>query len=98
MPFACEGPPRRGSADGPGRSCLAASPSIPPNSASLQAEILPFPHRAGRPVQRRLRITVRISAADSHGPRGRTRPLRLTEPDLAWLLEAAEQVGSLALS
>jgi hypothetical protein len=42
--------------------------------------------------RRRRRIMVRISAADSHGPLGRTRPLNLTELDLARLVEEAERL------
>jgi len=35
---------------------------------------------------------VRIAASDGRAPIGRSRLLRLTEPDLAWLLEAAQRL------
>jgi hypothetical protein len=47
-----------------------------------KAVVLPFPPRLRQ-------IEIRISAADARGPIGRTRPLRLTEHDLARLVEAA---------
>lgn len=54
------------------------------------AVILPFPRRA-RAVRPRL-LDVRIAASDGRAPIGRSRLLRLTEPDLAWLLEAAQRL------
>jgi hypothetical protein len=44
------------------------------------------------PPPRPRRIDVRLVASDGRIPLGRTRPLRLTEPDLEWLLEAALQL------
>jgi hypothetical protein len=38
------------------------------------------------------RLDVRISVFDRRAPIGRTRLLRLTEPDFAWLLEAAQRL------
>jgi hypothetical protein len=37
------------------------------------------------------RIDIRITAFDRRQPIGRTRMLRLTEPDLAWLIDEAER-------
>jgi hypothetical protein len=42
------------------------------------------------------RIHVTISAVRGREPVGRTRPIRLTERDLAWLVEAAEKLERLA--
>ena len=56
-----------------------------------QAEIVAFPHRRARPRRAR-RIDVMIAARDGPAPIGRTRPLKLTESDLAWLVEMAERL------
>jgi hypothetical protein len=44
------------------------------------------------PPPRPRRIDVRISVSAGRFPIGRTRPLKLTESDLAWLLEAAQRL------
>jgi hypothetical protein len=54
-------------------------------AAHLRVIALPPPPRP-RPLE------VRITAADGRMPIGRTRPLRLTEPGLARLIEAAERL------
>jgi hypothetical protein len=54
-----------------------------------QAEIVAFPRRAKRPRRARRLVDVHISAARGREPIGRTRPLRLTEADLAWLIATA---------
>jgi hypothetical protein len=57
----------------------------------------PFPQRprlcfvAAAPPRPR-RIDVRIAATDGRAPHGRSRALKLTESDLAWLIEAAERL------
>jgi|HubBroStandDraft_6_1064221.scaffolds.fasta_scaffold840078_2 hypothetical protein len=48
------------------------------------------------PPPRPRRIDVRISAFDGRAPMGRTRPIRLTERDFAWLIEAAERLEARA--
>jgi hypothetical protein len=54
------------------------------NSRRGAGTVLPFPPRPRR-------LEVLISAADARGPVGRTRPLKLTESDLAQLIEAAQR-------
>jgi hypothetical protein len=44
------------------------------------------------PPARPRRLEIQISVSDGRAPVGRTRPLRLRESDLAWLLEAAERL------
>jgi hypothetical protein len=56
-----------------------------PPARLTQAQILRFPPPPPRPRH----FQVRITASDSRAPIGRTRPLRLTESDLQWLLDAA---------
>jgi hypothetical protein len=61
------------------------NPKVPQNDSCAQAQfaaILRFPPRPRR-------IEARISATDARAPIGRTRPLRLTEPDFLRLVEAA---------
>jgi hypothetical protein len=62
-------------------TCCAAADRVPP------LRLVPPP-----PPPRLRRIEVRISARDGRAPRGRSCPFRLTEPDLAWLIEAAERL------
>jgi hypothetical protein len=38
------------------------------------------------------RLLIRISVTDAHGPVARSRAIRLTECDLAWLVEEAERL------
>jgi hypothetical protein len=95
-----EGPsPRQGNGpvemSFPGGNDLQANT---PSQGPAQAEFSRDP-RAGRaphlrlvPPPRRRRIDVRISASAGRFPIGRTRPLKLTESDLAWLLEAAQRL------
>jgi hypothetical protein len=93
-----KGPPP-GQEDGPLECQLLAGVDYSksaPKTASAQANPLRTPRleRAAiltfpRPPRR---ISVRISAADGRVPIGRTRPLRLRESDLAWLIETAERM------
>jgi hypothetical protein len=38
------------------------------------------------------RLEIRIAVSDGRAPIGRSRPLRLRESDLAWLIEAAARL------
>ena len=80
-------PPGVGAAPELCHATLADNARIAPNADHPQAEIL----RLVRPLRRR-RLDVQIVASDGRVAIGRTRPIRLTEPDLAWLLEAAQKI------
>jgi hypothetical protein len=95
--------PARGGAAGSEVVCSAASLPIAPNPTSSQAEILPRRCGARRlrlvppaPPPRPRRIEVMIAARDGPAPIGRTRPLRLTEPDLEQLVDFALRLEELA--
>ena len=82
-----------GSADGSKvLSFPATEPSIPShNHAALQAEIVAFPHRRGRP-RPRLR-EIRITAiAGCYPYEGKTRAFQLTDHGLDELLAIAERL------
>lgn len=66
-----------------------------PQSAPAQAENRRPAHLRlvpPAPPPRPRRLDVRIAASDGREPIGRTRPLKLTESDLAWLLDAAQRL------
>jgi hypothetical protein len=58
----------------------------------MQRAIERAPHLRLVPPCPPRRIEVRISAYDRHAPFGRSRMLKLTEPDLARLVEAAQRL------
>jgi hypothetical protein len=63
-----------------------------PNQAQTQinsrgADVVPFPPRTRPPRPRR--IEVQISARLGRAPIGRSRPLKLTDHDLDWLIAEA---------
>jgi hypothetical protein len=68
------------------------------SARDIQAQNLVRPDRARllrlrlvppAPPPRPHHLQIQISVSDGRAPLGRTRPLRLTEADLAWLVEAA---------
>jgi hypothetical protein len=74
-----------------------------PNEALSQAEVLRNLRAAAdrrhlhlvppAPPPRPRRLQIQISVSDGRAPIGRTRPLRLRESDLAWLIEAVERLA-----
>jgi hypothetical protein len=90
MTFARERPPSGGEGGLGNSSCLEVTdgPETSRIERLAQAEILPFP-RAHRARPRRA-VHVRISAtSDNRVPIGRTRAIRLDEPDIERLIDFA---------
>jgi hypothetical protein len=84
------GPPN--SSSYPGIDLQVSIPNRAPGQAEFPgAHVVQFPARNIRPARPR-RIDVRITATDCRSPIGRTRALKLTEHDFAWLLEAAQRL------
>lgn len=97
MTFAAKGPPP-GQEDGPvetsfpgGNDLQAVSPNHRPAQDKKRAHLRLVPPPPPPPRPRHL-VAVHISAFRAREPLGRTRPLMLTESDLARLIEAAERL------
>jgi hypothetical protein len=89
------GPPPGHQEDGPVEASFPSRIDDQPNSPSptaLQAELLPFPRRAVRKPRAQHLVAVRISAFRAREAIGRTRPVMISEGDLAWLVEALERL------
>jgi hypothetical protein len=90
--------PARGGAAGSGRhqkrlasdSSWLPSPAHHAQDKNCAVRHLRFVAPPPPPCPRR--IDVRIAASNGRAPHGRSRALKLTESDLAWLIEAAERL------
>jgi len=78
-------PPLSSSAADFQRNIPSQGPAQEENQRHLRLIEPPAPPRPRR-------IDARIAAADGRAPHGRSRALKLTLSDLAWLIEAAERL------